>query len=110
MFPERFTVLHEAINPGAEDAHGNPVTAYGDAVEVPVYGWATPGADQETRSELTGVDRDLDLYCRTAFTKPRDRVTVAGERFTAVGYPENYNFGPFGFAPGCRINLKRVEG
>ncbi len=108
--PEPHSVIHEPIVSGAEDAHGNPVESWGPPETVAVYGWATPGSDQETRPELTGVKRDLDLYSRTPFAGPRDRVTVAGELFAVVGYPENYNFGPFRFTPGCRINLRRVEG
>ena len=110
MFPERFTVQHEVFTPGVEDSQGNEVDAWAAPVAVRVYGWAPPSGDREIRDTRTGVERDLDLYCRTPFAGPRDRVTIRGERFTVVGHPENYDFGPFGFTPGCRVNLRRVEG
>lgn len=110
MFPERFTVTHEARVEGGRDAMGVPVVSFAAPVTVRVYGWSVPGTDQETRPEQSGVERDLDLYCREPFAGPKDRVTIRGELFTAVGWPEVYDFGPFGFTPGCRINLKRVVG
>ena len=110
MFPEPFQVLHEARVAEGRDAMGVPVVSYSAPIEVRVYGWSTPGVDEQTRAELSGIERDVDLYCRTPFAGPKDRVTIAGEKFEAVGHPEQYDFGPFGFTPGCRINLKRIEG
>lgn len=108
--PERFTVTHEARLEGVEDSQGNPVEGWAAPVVVPVYGWGPPSPDAETRPEMTGVRRDLDVYCRTGFAGPRDRVTVDGTRFEVVGYPEDFNHGPFGFTPGFRVSLKRMEG
>ncbi|WP_130453089.1 hypothetical protein [Leucobacter luti] len=89
---------------------GVPAVTFAAPVEKRVYGWAIPGTDQETRPEHSGVERDLDLYCREPFAVPKDRVTIQGVAYLAVGWPEEYDFGPFGFTPGCRINLKRVVG
>lgn len=110
MFPERFTVSHEVLVKGAKDAMGVPVVTFSTAVSVPVFGWATPSQDNVLRPEQSGVERDLDLYCAGAFAGPGDRITVAGVLYTTVGYPEDYRYGPFGYAPGVRINLRRVEG
>lgn len=109
-YPTPWVVQHEALTTTGEDSLGEPVEGYADAVDVPVYGWAPPSADGEIRDLGTGVKRDLDLYSPTAFTAPRDRVLIAGVPYEAVGWPEDYNHGPFGWAPGYRINLNRVEG
>lgn len=110
MFPERFTVGHEALIKGAKDSMGVPIVSYSASVDVSVYGWASPSADDVIRPELSGVERDLDLYAKVGFTLPGDRVTVAGQLFTVIGYPEDYGTGPFGYRPGVRVNLKKVEG
>lgn len=111
-FPERWRVSHEARLEGGLDEMNEPVEGFSEPVEVPVFGWATPGADGVLRPLDTGVKRDLDLYCAMPFAGPGDLVTVPGEplKFTVEGYPEDYNHGPFGFMPGYRINLVRVEG
>lgn len=103
-------MTHEPRLSDETDSHGNQVEGWGDPVEVPVYGWATPGSDQASRPEMSGVERDLDLYAKHGFTGARDRVTVQGLLYETVGYPEDYNHGPFGYFPGVRINLRRVEG
>ena len=111
-FPERWAVSHEARTTGGLDEMNMPVEGFSSPVSVPVYGWGPPGADEIIRPLETGVKRDLDLYCATPFAGHGDRVTVPGERlpFKVEGYPEDYNRGPFGFAPGYRLNLVRVEG
>ena len=109
MFPEPFMVLHEPRLVGVEDAHGNPVDGWSAPVEVPVYGWG-PFTDSETRPELTGLKVVLEVYARTGFAGPGDRVTVDGVPFIAVGHADDFTHGPFGFRPGYRINLKRDEG
>lgn len=106
----RFTVSHSAWTEETPDSWGTPTRGWSAAVQVEVFGWASPGADSEIRDTATGVRRDLDLYSPTGFTRPRDRVTVDGVLYECVGWPEDYTHGPFGFEAGYRINLKRVEG
>ena len=110
MFPERFTVKHSARSSGSVDSHGNPVESWSSPVDVKVYGWGPPSPDVETRPELSGVKIVLDVFCKTAFCGPGDRVTVGGILYDVVGHPEDFNHGPFGFTPGYRVSLKRAEG
>lgn len=110
MIRRRFTIQVERFVPGEEDAHGDLTDGWGPPVDRKVYGWATAGADQEIRPTGTGVDRDVDLYAPDADYSPRDRVTLRGTVFRVVGWPEDYDTGPFGYEPGSRVNLKRVEG
>lgn len=105
------TVLHYARSAAAEeDDWGRPAPKFNPPKNMLVYGWAPPGAETEIRELGTGVRRDLDLYAAEPFTAPGDKVSINGVMFEAVGWPEDYTHGPFAFAPGCRINLNRVEG
>lgn len=112
VFPERFKVLHEAKILGAQDEWGNPIDTFASPVEVSVYGWAPPNSDQPIRDLSTGVDHDIDLYCSKPFCSHLDRVTLPSESAALVvqGKPDDFNHGPFGFMPGYRVKLKRVEG
>ena len=111
MFPERFTVSHRALLPAVEDSQGNMVPGgFAGPVSVRVYGWGPPSPDGETRPELSGLRRDLDVFCKTAFCGPGDQVVVDGTPYDVVGHPEDFNHGPFGFTPGYRVSLKRAEG
>lgn len=111
MFPEIYTVKHEALLKGATDDWGDPIESFAPAVDVPIYGWA-PAADDEIRDLGTGEKYDFDLYCATAFCAPGDRVLLPGQsqKVDVATDPEDFNFGPFGFKPGYRVRLKRVEG
>ena len=110
-FPTPYRVQHLARLTGGVDEMGDPIPeGFAAPVEKPVYGWAPPTADQSIRATDTGVKRDYDLYSPDGFTKPRDRVSIEGMLFDVVGWPEDFNHGPFGWKPGYRINLVRVEG
>lgn len=111
-FPTPYTVTRSALIEGAEDAHGNPVESWGSPVSVPVHGWAPPSADSTPiASGRDPVIRDLDLYAPVGTTgQPRDRWTVDGVVYEQVGYIEDYTRGPWQWAAGLRINLKRWEG
>ena len=92
------------------DSYGNPVEGYGAPVETLVYGWA-PGGSQELTGWQSQVTADLALYAPADFTVgSRDRVRVLGETYDVEGVVEDFNHGPFGWAPGVRVNLRRVEG
>lgn len=109
---EKFKVLHEARIEGAEDDWGNPIASYADPVEVGVYGWGPPSSDDPIRDVGSGTVHDIDLYCSTPFCGHLDRVTLPNEPLPLMvqGRPDDFNHGPFGFRPGYRVKLKRVEG
>lgn len=110
--PTPYTVGHAVYVAGAEDAHGNPRDAWLPAVDVPVHGWATPGSDKEPfEPGRNAVLRDLDVYAPAGtVVAPKDHVTVDGVLYDVVGHPEDYTKGPWQWAAGVRINLKRTEG
>lgn len=104
-----FAVEFEAFEPGFEDAHGNTVDAWALPVERTARGWA-PTSSHEPK--IVGKDRvvvDVEMFTDWP-AGHRDRVTFGGRRYLVVGESEDWNHGPFGFAPGHVINLRRVDG
>jgi len=110
--PTPYTVTHAAHTPGSTDDHGNPVDAWADPESVQVHGWAPPSADTATNDDnRNAIVRDLDLYAPAGTTSgPRDLWVIDGTPYTQVGHVEDYTKGPWQWAAGVRVNLKRVEG
>ena len=79
---------------------------------VRVYGWA-PTREFETSE--TRVESDLDLFVPAAVTSsPGDVVDLPLDKsfgtFEVVAHAQDWSHGPFGFAPGSVVKLKRVQG
>lgn len=112
MFPTPHTVVVHPFVEGATDPRGNPTPGFGPDRVASVYGWAPAQASEPTgEPRRDEVVADLDLLVPPTFScGPRDEITVAGDRYAVVGHPEEFNHGPFAFAPGSRVNLRRVEG
>lgn len=133
MFPYGEVVTFEALDDGVEDAHGNPVGAYGAAVAVPgcafdpggtveSYG---PGRDTVITSPRVFIPSGVSVFEETNFfvfgtddegtsqrvsVSPRDRVTVRGITYEVTGDPADW-VNPFtGWAPGGVVSLERVSG
>lgn len=110
MFDLALTVQHARFIPGAIDAHGDEVEAWGEAVDVDVYGLDPTAADAAVRVERSGYEVTASLLAPTGFTAHKDKIWVHGKEYLAVGEPRDYQLGPFGFNPGVVIDLHRVEG
>lgn len=111
-FPLRHTVQLVVWSAGVEDAHGNAADVYADPVDHKVYGWGPAGAPAEpAASGRNPVLWDLDVYAPPEFpARAHDRMIVGGVLYDVEGHPEDFTTGPFGFFPGMRVSLKRVEG
>ena len=100
----------ESFVAGAEDAHGNPVEAWGTAVTVGVLAF-NPGGSVEPL--MPGHDRVITeptLYVPEGVAfGPRDRVTARGVLFEVDGDTAVWRH-PNGLRPGNVVNLKRVVG
>lgn len=115
IYPTPWTVEVLPRESDGEDPYGDTVYVYGDPVSERVYGWAPPG--MSTMSDGTvfdasrdGIVRDLDIYVPPGFEcGPRDRVVVDGLTYDVVSHVQDFTHGPFGFAPGGVLPLKRVE-
>lgn len=57
------------------------------------------------------VIADGDLYAPFTFTPtPSSVIGLPVGRFEVIGHVQDYNHGPFDWAPGCVTNLRKVEG
>lgn len=112
MYPTPYTVQTSAFNKSGTDSHGNPVESWATPITQPVYGWAVPNSIQPKYAGQERTLVDVELYVPPGFVVgPRDRIILTGDwKFEAIGYPEDYTHGPFGFNPGLVVNLIRVEG
>jgi len=112
-YPEPFTVGHRVYSSTGDDGYGNPVESWATAVDVAAYAVypGVPGEDYEP-GRIASLIPMFVLGTATALgsVKARDRMVWGGEEFEVDGEPENYNYGPFGFEPGVRVRLMRVEG
>jgi hypothetical protein len=116
-FPTPFTVGHHVYSSTTKDGYNREIPVYtptrdAPGVSNPVYGWANP---VNSEPKVAGHDRvvvEMELYAPPAFHPgPQDLIDIPGSgQFEVIGYPEDYNHGPFGFQPGYVINLRRVEG
>ena len=110
MYPTPHVVTIVTATPGGFDAYGNPVTTEAHVV-WPVYGWG-PGGSQELTGWSSQVSADVAVYGPqppvpiTSGT----RLEVDGLTYDVEGVVEDYDHGPFGFAPGVRVNLRKVAG
>ncbi|MFC9769511.1 hypothetical protein [Rhodococcus jostii] len=109
MIPLPYTAGVRTYTPAAPDAHNNPAETYAAPVEVAAIWW--PGGSSEPA--VPGHDRVIvDLVLVVASTTsigPYDRVMVGGKEFEVIGYPEDFDHGPW-WQPGCTpVNLRAVE-
>ena len=91
-----------------ENEYGNTVDAWSDTPrQEQVYCWAPAGTNESNASRHT-VTADLELLAPPSFmVDPRDRVRILGKTYEVQGDVEDFNHGPFGYAPGVRVNLRR---
>ena len=113
-WPTPFRVGHHVYSPGGPDRHRNPPTYTPPrneaGTQVPVYGWSTPST---TEPKLSGHDRvvvDVELLAPNFTPAPQDLIDLPEGRYEVVGVTQDYNHGPFDFAPGAVINLRKVDG
>lgn len=114
-WPTPFTVGHHVYSPGGPDPHRNPAS-YSPPLDepgtpVPVYGWSTPST---TEPKLAGHDRtivDIELTAPAFTPKPQDYIDLPdGQQCEVIGVEQDYNHGPFDWAPGSVTNLRKVDG
>jgi len=122
-YPTPYTVGYHVRNPDGPDPF-REAPSYtppkGEAgIPVPVIQWeaAVSNTAGNDGRQLLGHDRtevSVKLYVPPEFSPaPGDLIDLpsgpAGQ-YEVVGYPEDYTTGPFRWAAGWRLNLKRVEG
>lgn len=92
------------------DRYNDRRESFADPVEIPVYAIYPAGVDdQENLKNSEPVDREANVLAPSWPGEPLDKGVLWGKDWIQVGYPEDYNLGPFGWAPGVRVRFKRVE-
>lgn len=114
-FPTSWTVQILPYVAGPRDSHNNPTEGWADPITVEVYGWGPPsGSSEPAESGRNAVVTEVEVYAPASVqVSARDRVLLGGDlehTYEVIGLAEDFNHGPFGWAPGIRINLKRVDG
>lgn len=91
-----------------ENEYGNVTPAWATIPDVrPVYGWASASTNETTASRET-VTADVELYAPSDFyVDPKDHVRILGQTYEVQGGVESFDYGPFDFKPGVRVNLRR---
>lgn len=92
------------------DAHGNERETWAPAVPELAYGFYTRVSDEPRPDRDVVTERWSLLAPASVSVGPHDRVTVLGETYEVVGIPRVWNHGPFGWAAGVEIVLRREGG
>ena len=110
-FPLAQTVGHMVYRSDVRNSRGNLVDAWDDPVDVRVYSWHVPSSHEPQIAGHERVVVQAVVLAPESF-KPgdRDKIALPIGVFEVIGDVEDYNHGPFGWAPGNSINLKRVTG
>jgi hypothetical protein len=110
MFPDLFTVTHTVTEVIGTNALGQ------DTVELTSRSRNVRGVSPKVNTDgskpvMAGrVITEAYLLTRDGDWSDGDIVTLPdGRDFTVVGEPEDNNLGPFGFAPGYKVTLRRVH-
>lgn len=116
-FPTLFTVgVHRCTESIVLDDYGDPEPVFTPAKDttgeqVAVYGWSTPSS---TEPAVAGHDRvvvDVQLLAPPdTLIGAYDLVDLPDGQYQVIGTPEDYGTGPFAFAPGVCVNLRKVSG
>ncbi|KIA63004.1 hypothetical protein [Nocardia vulneris] len=108
--PLPFTIGHRAYSGSGEDAHGNEIGSHAAAVDIQAFYYspsstepAVAGHDRVVVDMVAVVDSDEQIG-------PHDLLVIDGEEFDVIGFPEDYDHGPW-WKPGRKpVNLQRVDG
>ncbi|WNM69526.1 head-to-tail stopper [Mycobacterium phage Syra333] len=110
MFPTPFTVQHTTTLKTGENAAGQPI------VEPVTFPRKVTSLRPRVNEPGSAVADNAAVLTEYSMVTPEndwahgDLVTDwHGRKFTVWGDVEDYNGGPFGFRPGYRVTLRKVE-
>lgn len=112
VFPTPLTIEQfgrTPTDPPQYDELGNLVWTITDPPTLrPIYGYSSV-TQENMRPGVTYLQTDITVYGPTFPVGANDQFRVAGKTYEVVGEPESWDNGPFGFAPGMVMLLRRVE-
>ena len=109
MFPTPHTVEHAVAVKTGENALGQTQLEYVTRSRA-VYGWRTTSVADDRSADLAErVITEVSLATPDGDWHDGDLVTLPGQgQFVVHGGVHDCNNGPFGFAPGYRVTLRKV--
>lgn len=114
FYPEPWTVGVRVYSAsGADDGYGNPTESWATAVTKACYAVypGTPNEDYLPGEIASRIPMFvLGSSASLGTVHARDRIVWGGKEFEVDGEPESFDAGPFGFEPGVRVRMIRVEG
>jgi hypothetical protein len=112
VVPEPFTVTHWTKGPATKNPAGQ--TVYGDPVPTTrrVRAFEQPKAEEVQVAQLAGRKITELMMADDEGDWPSDSIVELwdGRKFEVNGDVRDENLGPYGFAPGFVIPLRRVTG
>ena len=107
----RFVVEVEPYEPGV-DSHNRATDAWGEADEVPVYGWAPAETGQTVAGNRQPVTTAVDVYAPAGtVTHTKDRWTLPSGVYLQDGDVKDYTTGPWETTvAGVVIRLQQIRG
>lgn len=103
------TVTHTPLVGAGENAHGQPVFTNGATRVRAVYGWEPKqNFPDNTPGTADRVITDIGLLTPDPDWEHGDVVVVDAKRYAVFGAVEDYSSGPFGYAGGYRVTLRRI--
>lgn len=108
MYPTRFEITHIVRVRTGENALGQPIYAETRRSRR-VYGWQPASENERVTAALAGrTITDLILLTPDGDYNAADGVVIDGRDYEVLGDAEDHNAGPFGFAPGYSVRLRKV--
>ena len=106
----RHAVGYRAYVAGEPDAMGNAGVTHAPAVERLVYAIEDLDSVEPVPGRSESVTRKR-LYCQPGdHVDSRDRFVIGGAEYDVVGVDADWTYGPFAYAPGVVVTVRRAEG
>lgn len=106
----RHTVTHIArIDTDGRDAHGNPIHRWAEPEVRKVFGWHQSSSSEPSEQGANRVATTLVVLSPWPATV-KDQIAIDGVTYEVVGESQDWNHGPFGFEPGYRFTIRRIDG
>lgn len=106
-----FTIGVKRYTEGSVDQYNNPTKSWSAPVAVEVYSIAPTTSAEPFEAGRNAVITGLTVLAPVGTViGPKDRVVINSEEYEVDGKIADWSKGPFGWAPGIEIKLKRAEG
>lgn len=109
-FPLKWTAGHRVYSETDQDAHGNLIPTWAAPVDVPAMWWS-PSSTEPILAGHNRVQVDVVLVVdSTRVVSPHDRMVLGADVYEVIGFPEDYDHGPYSVPGRKPVNLRRWDG